>query len=72
MRHATWTLSLALVTSSAFAIDLPVLQKAATALGAGDLHSMNTRAADSTMHLGRHMKWTRLGRSSTPRHTRDW
>src|ERR1700709_761499 len=53
MRHATrWILSLALATTSTFATDLPVLQKAATALGTSNLHSIEYSGSGFDYALG--------------------
>jgi glyoxylase-like metal-dependent hydrolase (beta-lactamase superfamily II) len=52
MRHSTWILPLALVTTSAFATDLPVLQKAAAALGTGNLRSIEYSGSGVDYVLG--------------------
>jgi len=53
MPHATrWLVSLALVTTSTFAADLPALKKAATALGASNLRSIEYTGSGFDYALG--------------------
>lgn len=53
MRHATrWLLPLALATTSTFAADLPVLQKAAAALGTGNLRTLEYSGSGFDYALG--------------------